>query len=190
MSLSDKIKERDGYQCRLCGSPKKLEAHHLYGQKRFPELAYVPQNLITLCRKCHRRFHHFCPNGINTGHNFLKFLQDMYDKGHTRARYLEKQVQPLIVELDELVTKSKSSLSDQEKVLTDIQALGNRMMRLDWGRIEPKYEIQFMIRNTDRKIVHQHVEMVNIETLKDIMRRVYQSFGIFESTFEGRGAEK
>ena len=49
-SLSNQVKQRDGYRCRLCHSPKQIEAHHLFGKQRFPKLEYNINNLITLCK--------------------------------------------------------------------------------------------------------------------------------------------
>lgn len=48
-SIRDKIKERDGHQCQLCGVGEGILVHHIdYDKKNCGE-----ENLITLCRKCH-----------------------------------------------------------------------------------------------------------------------------------------
>jgi 5-methylcytosine-specific restriction endonuclease McrA len=44
---------RDNYKCRLCGSNKNLNAHHLNGFARYPDLRYDINNGITLCEKHH-----------------------------------------------------------------------------------------------------------------------------------------
>jgi hypothetical protein len=47
--LKRKIKDRDNYQCHLCGySTKKLAIHHIDYNKNNCD----PSNLITLCRGC------------------------------------------------------------------------------------------------------------------------------------------
>ena len=50
---------RDGYRCRICGkegtSKNPLTVHHIV-YKRDGGRA-TPENLITYCQKCHRRFH-------------------------------------------------------------------------------------------------------------------------------------
>lgn len=48
---------RDGYTCRCCGvhgKDIKLHTHHLESRKVGGD---APDNLITLCEKCHERFH-------------------------------------------------------------------------------------------------------------------------------------
>ena len=55
--LSEACKARDGYRCRVCnaGPEATLEAHHrTYETMRTEEEL---DDLTTLCRKCHTRFH-------------------------------------------------------------------------------------------------------------------------------------
>lgn len=48
-------KERDSYVCQICGSRDHVEGHHMidyqYGG------AASADNIITLCRKCHKEVH-------------------------------------------------------------------------------------------------------------------------------------
>jgi hypothetical protein len=48
---------RDGFRCRLCGSKKKIHAHHLKMWAFFPELRFDVDNGLTLCLKCHATEH-------------------------------------------------------------------------------------------------------------------------------------
>jgi hypothetical protein len=53
------ILERDKYQCRSCGKKEgRLEIHHIDGngstRKKRIEKNNNPENLITLCKHCHR----------------------------------------------------------------------------------------------------------------------------------------
>jgi len=48
---------RDNLTCQVCGSKKKLQAHHINSGSYFPELRYDVDNGITLCRNCHSHFH-------------------------------------------------------------------------------------------------------------------------------------
>jgi len=42
---------RDGHRCRSCGGPGPFEVHH---REAFASGgAYVPENLLSLCRRCH-----------------------------------------------------------------------------------------------------------------------------------------
>lgn len=50
------IYHRDNYVCQLCGSNEVLNTHHIYPKKKYPELAYHMDNIITLCNNCHNFF--------------------------------------------------------------------------------------------------------------------------------------
>lgn len=45
-------------RCAVCGTKKTPEAHHIKSFKNKPELELDPDNLITLCRRCHFVFGH------------------------------------------------------------------------------------------------------------------------------------
>ncbi|MCB2179470.1 HNH endonuclease [bacterium] len=51
--------DRDHHQCQDCGSKKKLVVHHIRPYKTFEQslAAHELDNLVTLCRACHRRRH-------------------------------------------------------------------------------------------------------------------------------------
>lgn len=51
------VYQKDNYQCVLCGSKEKLNAHHIKSWKNYPELRYNISNGITLCEKCHIEYH-------------------------------------------------------------------------------------------------------------------------------------
>jgi 5-methylcytosine-specific restriction endonuclease McrA len=46
---------RDGYRCRSCGTPEKVDVHHI----RFRSMggADTSENLCALCRICHLEMH-------------------------------------------------------------------------------------------------------------------------------------
>ncbi|MDF3811281.1 MULTISPECIES: HNH endonuclease signature motif containing protein [Rhodopseudomonas] len=48
-------KKRDDFKCVECGARGRLEVHHIKRVKYFPLLAYVLENLKTLCVRCHGR---------------------------------------------------------------------------------------------------------------------------------------
>lgn len=45
---------RDGYRCRVCNSPDRLNVHHRTYERIGEE---VDSDLITLCQPCHQLFH-------------------------------------------------------------------------------------------------------------------------------------
>lgn len=59
--LRKKILRRDRYQCRICRRYGKLteatEVHHIQHADERPDLAYSPDNLISLCHSCHEKQH-------------------------------------------------------------------------------------------------------------------------------------
>lgn len=48
--------ERDGYRCRQCGHPGRLECHHIIPLEAGGE-PYNLSNTLTLCRTCHVNHH-------------------------------------------------------------------------------------------------------------------------------------
>lgn len=46
------VLKRDKFRCQYCGSRKDLQVHHIVSQ-RIVSTRYDPENLITLCKKCH-----------------------------------------------------------------------------------------------------------------------------------------
>lgn len=51
------IKARDGYQCVVCRSGDRVQAHHIFRRSVYPYGWFQPGNGITLCHECHERQH-------------------------------------------------------------------------------------------------------------------------------------
>lgn len=51
------VKARDGYVCKKCGAEEYLHAHHIKLKSEFPEMMYLVENGITVCRDCHADMH-------------------------------------------------------------------------------------------------------------------------------------
>ena len=51
---SIEVKERDNYECQICGINKKLQANHIKKFSDYPELRFDLNNGITLCEYCHK----------------------------------------------------------------------------------------------------------------------------------------
>jgi hypothetical protein len=43
--------------CQKCESTENLHAHHIFQKAKFPDLAYVLGNGLTLCSVCHYEIH-------------------------------------------------------------------------------------------------------------------------------------
>lgn len=55
--IKDGILKRDKYTCKLCNKKHRrsyLEVHHIIPYSDSVYLRQTPDNLITLCRKCHK----------------------------------------------------------------------------------------------------------------------------------------
>jgi 5-methylcytosine-specific restriction endonuclease McrA len=60
---------RDNSRCKLCGSEKKICAHHILEVQDYPKEKYNIENGITLCQKCHIFIHK------NDSHTFIESLK-------------------------------------------------------------------------------------------------------------------
>lgn len=70
-----KIFERDGFTCKICGKTGgTLDAHHLNGWHWCKEQRLSLSNGITLCQKCHHKFHKVFGNKNNTEEQFNRFV--------------------------------------------------------------------------------------------------------------------
>jgi len=54
---NNECKVRDNLTCQICGSNKKLRTHHIFYKTKYPKLALLINNLITLCEYCHNQIH-------------------------------------------------------------------------------------------------------------------------------------
>lgn len=68
--LRDRIRKRDGYECRLCGTAepdmsRELDVHHLDRVRDADDPRHAVElddsRLVALCRSCHRRVERFAP---------------------------------------------------------------------------------------------------------------------------------
>lgn len=77
-----KVFKRDNYTCQSCDiKGGKLQAHHIYNYYSHKKLRYVTSNGITLCKICHKEFHHKCGKKHNTRKQLTKFLKSKVPQG-------------------------------------------------------------------------------------------------------------
>lgn len=43
--------------CEICGSDRFLQVHHILSRHKHPELALDKENLMVLCKDCHKKIH-------------------------------------------------------------------------------------------------------------------------------------
>ena len=77
------VYKRDGYQCTMCSDTRGLQIHHVV--KRSLGGSDFPDNLITLCWKCHAVAHGMIfpdyPDYIDAGwmeQHIVEYLSDYY----------------------------------------------------------------------------------------------------------------
>lgn len=69
-----KVKERDKFQCQICGKENVyLHSHHLYSWDIWVNMRYDVENGVTLCYTCHGTFHKIYLKGSNTRAQFEQF---------------------------------------------------------------------------------------------------------------------
>lgn len=68
---------KDNYQCKCCGDEKghTFIAHHIESYNSNKEGRYDVNNGITLCDKCHKKFHKLYGYGNNTKEQLKEFLE-------------------------------------------------------------------------------------------------------------------
>jgi len=54
---SRNVKLNWNYTCAICGSRKKLQAHHIIPKALIPEYELVLENGLCLCETCHKDLH-------------------------------------------------------------------------------------------------------------------------------------
>lgn len=91
---SIEIKERDNYFCQFCYFIKGtkyindiLEVHHIKSITNYPELTYSNNNLITLCKSCHRLIENNNKNIYDDNGNSLNtstILEELAKKNESR----------------------------------------------------------------------------------------------------------
>jgi len=68
------VYERDNYTCQCCGKKgRTLNTHHLESYAGNKDLRTTLENGITLCKTCHKNFHHQYGYGCNTKEQYLEY---------------------------------------------------------------------------------------------------------------------
>ena len=84
------VKVNDNFICQICNAQGVyVEAHHKNGWNTFPDERYDLDNGVTLCKRCHDRFHETYGFGGNT-----KFQFEEYNNVARMLRALEMKKDP------------------------------------------------------------------------------------------------
>lgn len=70
------VKVNDDFTCQICNARGVyLEAHHKNGYNSFPNERLDLDNGVTLCKRCHERFHLMFGYGGNTKFQFEQYKE-------------------------------------------------------------------------------------------------------------------
>ena len=53
--FSQYIRTRDGWACRVCGSPLRIQCGHIIS-RRYHAVRFDPMNAVALCGRCHMKY--------------------------------------------------------------------------------------------------------------------------------------
>jgi 5-methylcytosine-specific restriction endonuclease McrA len=86
------VKGRDGNRCQVCGvgkMPRNIHAHHIESWSDNPHLRTELSNGVSLCKKCHMRFHDRYGRGGNTRAQYNEFVEQ-YKTGVVKKKAKKK----------------------------------------------------------------------------------------------------
>lgn len=75
INWSKEVYKRDWYKCKICGSRKSINAHHLNSYHAFPDERFDIGNGITLCVEHHKDFHKQYGYRNNTKEQFEEYMK-------------------------------------------------------------------------------------------------------------------
>ena len=64
--------------CQCCGRPEDLHVHHVLPVNQFPELSFEVDNGFTMCKGCHKEYHHEYGVKSECNEKTLKDFADMH----------------------------------------------------------------------------------------------------------------
>lgn len=98
-SIARKIaKERDGNKCICCGCKGSLTVHHIFQKSKYEKYRNDDDNLVTLCVKCHRRFHEKFCKLINL-EMLIKYLEK-YGQFKDEIPKIQKRMERIVNEIE------------------------------------------------------------------------------------------
>ena len=69
------VLEKNSRTCQKCGTKKELQTHHIQNFFSYWKLRFAIDNGITLCKKCHRKFHLKYGTRKNNKKQLCEFLE-------------------------------------------------------------------------------------------------------------------
>ena len=73
---AQEVKVRDGFQCQICSQRGVyLESHHMNSWDIYVSERYDLNNGVSLCKRCHQRFHDLFGYGNNSKYQFKQYQQ-------------------------------------------------------------------------------------------------------------------
>ena len=87
---ADKVKDRDKRRCVICGSPERLNAHHIIAREN-QETKYDVENGLSLCP-----LHHFFCRKVSAHNNPMGFLIWLEKNRPSQLLYVKTQMENIL----------------------------------------------------------------------------------------------
>lgn len=157
------VKERDGYQCKKCGTTEKLHAHHIVAWKDNLELRFDVTNGETLCASCHIR-----EERLKDG-RFPVNVQTQFKKGQIPKNAIKKGNIPwnkgiklLPEQIKGKATQFKSGSSHKDSKLNEESVIEIRKIHneglMGYRKLSQKYNVdRTTIKNIIQRKTWKHI---------------------------------
>ncbi|WP_339194804.1 hypothetical protein NSU02_06340 [Aeribacillus sp. FSL W8-0870] len=171
-----KVKKYNDGKCELTNDTKNVVVHHLYSIRKYPELAYHPDNAILLNRTLHKEYHRkYSPYNTN-GYTFLAWLNDNIEK----FGIAEDSINRLSIKVQKLMNVLENEIASKRG-----NKLENSTPKILNSSVTNMKELQKMERKANRLI--ENIEA--FETIEIIENEVYllnsylEAFVIYRNDF-------
>lgn len=87
--IKNNILDRDNFTCYKCGCRGgRLNVHHIYNFADYKKVRLSKSNLVTLCNKCHKKYHYI----YGVKNNTLLQFEEFVEKPWKYKTYLQKLI--------------------------------------------------------------------------------------------------
>jgi predicted CopG family antitoxin len=120
LTIRTKVLTRDKYKCRSCGASENLEIHHI---ETDVDDIHALDNLITLCRICHRRLPHKDENRKPRSEPMVRIHDDVFERLHDIPAEIGES-------MSDVIGRLLNIYEDYIKLLKDYQELKRKYQDL------------------------------------------------------------
>ena len=102
----DKLRKKDN-TCFICGSKEDIEPHHIRKVKQSNQSYAREDNIVLLCRKCHKKYHYRHKNADPK--SFIEFALEMQ---HSKRQHYNRSLHDLKREREKLRSENRRLRQD------------------------------------------------------------------------------